>query len=73
MRKMVLFAVVLPFAVFAAKDPQVWPVTGVVAEECAVAVSAKPILYTAATFGREDAIRNELRVRDLKGCIFQFR
>ena len=68
MHKTVLFAAILPLAVFAAKEQQVWPVAGAVAEECAVAVGAKPILYTAATFGREDAIRNELRVRDSKGC-----
>ena len=57
----------LPFVAFAAKEPQSWPVTGVVTEECAVAVSAKPMLYSAATPGREDAIRGELRVRDSKG------
>ena len=66
MHKVILLAV-LPLAVFAAKEPQSWAVTGVVTEECAVAVSAKPMLYSAATLGREDALRCELRVRDSKG------
>ena len=66
MRKSILLAI-LPLAVFAAKEPHSWPVTGVVTEECAVAVSVKPMLYSAATQGREDALRSELRVRDSKG------
>ena len=66
MHKSILLAI-LPLAVFAAKEPRSWPVTGVVTEECAVAVSAKPMLYSAATQGREDALRSELRVRDSKG------
>lgn len=57
----------LPFVAFAAKEPHTWPVTGVVTEECAVAVSVKPMLYSATTQGREDALRSELRVRDSKG------
>ena len=51
MHKSILLAI-LPLAVFAAKEPRSWPVTGVVTEECAVAVSAKPMLYSAATQGR---------------------
>ena len=40
----------LPFAVFGLTiEPLSIPVTGVVTEECAVAVSAKPMLYSAAT------------------------
>lgn len=39
----------LPFVAFAAKEPRSWPVTGVVTEECAVAVSVKPMLYSATT------------------------
>ena len=66
MHKSILLAI-LPLAVFAAKEPRSWPVTGVVTEECAVAVSVKPMLYSAATQGREDALRSELRVRDSKG------
>ena len=66
MHKSILLAI-LPLAVFAAKEPHSWPVTGVVTEECAVAVSAKPMLYSATTQGREDALRSELRVRDSKG------
>ena len=66
MHKSILLAI-LPLAVFAAKEPHSWPVTGVVTEECAVAVSVKPMLYSAATQGREDALRSELRVRDSKG------
>ena len=66
MHKSILLAI-LPLAAFAAKEPHTWPVTGVVTEECAVAVSAKPMLYSAATQGREDALRCELRVRDSKG------
>ena len=66
MRKSILLAI-LPLAVFAAKEQHSWPVTGVVTEECAVAVSVKPMLYSAATQGREDALRSELRVRDSKG------
>ena len=66
MRKSILLAI-LPLAVLAAKEPHSWPVTGVVTEECAVAVSVKPMLYSAATQGREDALRSELRVRDSKG------
>jgi hypothetical protein len=66
MHKSILLAI-LPLAVFAAKEPQSWPLTGVVTEECAVAVSVKPMLYSATTQGREDALRSELRVRDSKG------
>ena len=66
MHKSILLAI-LPLVVFAAKEPRSWPVTGVVTEECAVAVSAKPMLYSVATQGREDALRSELRVRDSKG------
>ena len=66
MHKSILLAI-LPLAVLAAKEPRSWPVTGVVTEECAVAVSVKPMLYSAATQGREDALRSELRVRDSKG------
>ena len=66
MHKSILLAI-LPLAVFAAKEPRSWSVTGVVTEECAVAVSVKPMLYSAATQGREDALRSELRVRDSKG------
>ena len=66
MHKSILL-VILPLAAFAAKPPHSWPITGVVTEECAVAVSAKPMLYSAATLGREDALRSELRVRDSKG------
>ena len=66
MRKSILLAI-LPLAAFAAKEPHTWPVTGVVTEECAVAVSVKPMLYSATTRGREDALRSELRVRDSKG------
>ena len=66
MHKLILLAL-LPFSAVAAKEPHVWPVTGVVTEECAVAVSASPMLYSAATLGREDALRSELRVRDSKG------
>ncbi len=66
MHKSILLAI-LPLAVFAAKEPQSWPLTGVVTEECAVAVSCHPMLYAAATQGREDAIKSELRVRDSKG------
>ena len=66
MHKLILLAL-LPFAAVAAKPPHVWPITGVVTEECAVAVSASPMLYSAATLGREDALRSELRVRDSKG------
>ena len=62
-----LVALVFPFAAFAAKEPHTWPVTGVVTEECAIAVSVKPMLYSATTRGREDALRSELRVRDSKG------
>ena len=66
MYKSILLAI-LPLAVFAAKEPRSWSVTGVVTEECAVAVSVKPMLYSVATQGREDALRSELRVRDSKG------
>ena len=66
MHKSILLAI-LPLAAFAAKEPHTWPVTGVVTEECAVAISVKPMLYSAATQGREDALRSELRVRDSKG------
>ena len=66
MHKSILLAI-LPLAVFAATEPRSWSVTGVVTEECAVAVSVKPMLYSAATQGREDALRSELRVRDSKG------
>jgi hypothetical protein len=66
MHKSILLAI-LPLAAFAAKEPHTWPVTGVVTEECAVAVSVKPMLYSATTRGREDALRSELRVRDSKG------
>ena len=66
MHKSILLAI-LSLAVLAAKEPRSWPVTGVVTEECAVAVSVKPMLYSAATQGREDALRSELRVRDSKG------
>jgi hypothetical protein len=66
MHKSILLAI-LPLAALAAKEPRSWPVTGVVTEECAVAVSVKPMLYSAATQGREDALRSELRVRDSKG------
>ena len=66
MHKSILLAI-LPLAALAAKEPHSWPVTGVVTEECAVAVSVKPMLYSAATQGREDALRSELRVRDSKG------
>ena len=66
MHKSILLAI-LPLAAFAAKEPHSWPVTGVVTEECAVAVSVKPMLYSATTQGREDALRSELRVRDSKG------
>ena len=66
MRKSILLAI-LPLAIFVAKEPHAWPVTGVVTEECAVAVSVKPMLYSATTQGREDALRSELRVRDSKG------
>ena len=62
-----LVLLVFPFAAIAAKEPHSWPVTGVVTEECAVAVSCHPILYSAATQGREDALKCELRVRDSKG------
>ena len=62
-----LVLLVFPLAAFAAKEPHSWPVTGVVTEECAVAVSASPMLYSATTPGREDALRSELRVRDSKG------
>jgi hypothetical protein len=40
MHKLILLAI-LPLAAFAAKEPHSWPVTGVVTEECAVAVSVK--------------------------------
>ena len=66
MHKSILLAI-LPLAALAAKEPHSWPVTGVVTEECAVAVSVKPMLYSATTQGREDALRSELRVRDSKG------
>ena len=66
MHKSILLAI-LPLAVFAAKEPQSWPLTGVVTEECAVAVNCHPMFYAAATQGREDAIKSELRVRDSKG------
>ena len=66
MHESILLAI-LPLAAFAAKEPHSWPVTGVVTEECAVAVSVKPMLYSATTQGREDALRSELRVRDSKG------
>lgn len=66
MHKSILLAI-LPLAALAAKEPHTWPVTGVVTEECAVAVSVKPMLYSATTQGREDALRSELRVRDSKG------
>lgn len=66
MHKSILLAI-LPLAAFAAKEPHTWPVTGVVTEECAVAVSVKPMLYSATTQGREDGLRSELRVRDSKG------
>ena len=66
MHKSILLAI-LPLAAFAAKEPYTWPVTGVVTEECAVAVSVKPMLYSATTQGREDGLRSELRVRDSKG------
>ena len=62
-----LVVLVFPLAAFAAKEPHTWPVTGVVTEECAVAVSVKPMLFSATTQGREDALRSELRVRDSKG------
>ena len=62
-----LVVLAFPLAALAAKEPRSWPVTGVVTEECAVAVSVKPMLYSAATQGREDALRSELRVRDSKG------
>ena len=62
-----LVLLVFPLAAFAAKATHSWPVTGVVTEECAVAVSCHPILYSAATQGREDALKRELRVRDSKG------
>ena len=66
MHKSILLAI-LPLAAFAAKEPHSWPVTGVVTEECAVAVSVKPLLYSATTQGREDVLRSELRVCDSKG------
>ena len=66
MHKSILLAI-LPLAALAAKEPHTWPVTGVVTEECAVAVSVKPMLYSATTQCREDALRSELRVRDSKG------
>ena len=66
MHKSILLAI-LPLVAFAAKEPQSWPLTGVVTEECAVAVNCHPMLYAAATQGREDAIKSELRVRDSKG------
>lgn len=66
MYKSILLAI-LPLAALAAKEPHTWPVTGVVTEECAVAVSVKPMLYSATTQGREDALSSELRVRDSKG------
>lgn len=66
MHKSILLAI-LPLVVFAAKEPQSWPLTGVVTEECAVAVNCHPMLYVAATQGREDALRSELRVRDSNG------
>ena len=66
MHKSILLAI-LPLAAFAAKEPHTWPVTGVVTEECAVAVSVKPMLFSATTQGREDALRSELRIRDSKG------
>jgi len=66
MHKSILLAI-LPLAAFAAKEPHTWPVTGVVTEECAVAVSVNPMLYSATTQGREDALRSELRIRDSKG------
>ena len=56
MHKSILLAI-LPLAALAAKEPR----------SCAVAVSVKPMLYSAATQGREDALRSELRVRDSKG------
>ena len=62
-----LVLLVFPLAAFAAKEPHSWPITGVVTEECAVAVSASPMLYSATTPGRENALRSELRVRDSKG------
>lgn len=66
MHKSILLAI-LPLAAFAAKELHTWPVTGVVTEECAVAVSVNPMLYSATTQGREDALRSELRIRDSKG------
>ena len=66
MHKSILLAI-LPLAALAAKEPHTWPVTGVVTEECAVAVSVNPMLYSATTQGREDALRSELRIRDSKG------
>lgn len=66
MYKSILLAI-LPLAALAEKEPHTWPVTGVVTEECAVAVSVKPMLYSATTQGREDALSSELRVRDSKG------
>ena len=53
----ILVVIAIPRIAGAAKEQQSWPVTGVVTEECAVAVSAKPMLYSAATQGREDALK----------------
>ena len=67
MLKMVV-AAVLPIAAIAADaTSRSWPVAGVVSQECVAAVSASPQLYAAATPGRTDALRSELRVRDSKG------
>ena len=62
-----ILAVLLPLAAFAASEVRTWPVTGVVTEECAVAVEVNPALYAAATRGRDNALLSELRVRDAKG------
>ena len=67
MLKMVV-AAVLPLAAIAADaTSRSWPVAGVVSQECVAAVAASPQLYAAATPGRTDALRCELRVRDSKG------
>ena len=54
MHKSILLAI-LPLAVFAAKEPQSWPLTGVVTEEWAVAVNCHPMLYAAA--GYDDTVK----------------
>ena len=67
MLKMVV-AAALPLAAIAADaTSRSWPVAGVVSQECVAAVAASPQLYAAATPGRPDALRSELRVRDSKG------